>query len=275
MNLRLFIGCAAACLGMALAWNVSASVIPKMRLDQVYSNADMVVQGTVIESTSEWKEYDGNKLLFTYYTVRITSSLKKIAPGRETLKVRTVGGADGTGFHQTLEGEASMSVGEEVVLFLTNEKGWDLPIVEGFYQGKYRVERDKRGNIVSLSRDHGQIPGNQPTFESRIPAGDFLSQMRSLHRGNMELSRSGGGPVTILQPVSNAKSVGGNLFSAANGFFNNDLNGDGSTDTKDLVILLGSWNEAGGASDINGDGIVDGGDLERLLTNLKGRPNNR
>ncbi len=269
MKVRLTIGITAMCLSLLMVSASVASTIPKMPLDHVYNDADMVVQGTVIDSTTEWKEYDGNRLLFTYYTVSVSSSLKKIAPGTQEVIVRTVGGRDATGYNQTLVGEATMTRGEEVVLFLKHEEGWNHPVVKGFFQGKYRVERDDGGEIVSLSRDRGQRPGAQPKFESRLSAWDFMAQMRSLHRGDVEYTGDSDGPLHTLRPVSKAETGRTDeLFTAANGFYRTDLNGDGSVDSNDLILLIYSLHLRGGPTDINGDATVLP-DLHRLLSAMK------
>lgn len=171
----------AACLlaGVLFVPFVAASVIPKMTIEQVYAHAHHIVQGTVIHQKSEWKEYDGNRLIFTYSTIQITQSWKRATPESGQIVVRTVGG-EVDGYHQTLLGEASLSVNEEVLLFLQDEQGWSRPSVVGFYQGKHRVERNRANKAVSLVRDKGQSPGAKPRFEQRVSMSVMLKKLADL-----------------------------------------------------------------------------------------------
>jgi len=56
-----------------------------------------------------------------------------------------------------------------------------------------------------------------------------------------------------------AKSFAGSSCNLA------DLNGDGTVDTQDLLILLGAWGDKGGAADFDNDGTVGVSDLLILL----------
>ena len=50
-----------------------------------------------------------------------------------------------------------------------------------------------------------------------------------------------------------------------------DADGDGDSDVDDLLMLLGSYGDAGGAGDLNHDGVVDLDDLLEILANF-GQP---
>ena len=63
-----------------------------------------------------------------------------------------------------------MTVGEEVVLYLSTDDGWDTPAVVGFHQGKFRVHRDVGGRIGTLTRDQGARPDRLPRDPARLRA---------------------------------------------------------------------------------------------------------
>ena len=97
-----------------------------------------------------------------------------------------------------------------------------------------------------------------------------MAQMRSLHRGGVEDTGDSDGRIHTLRPVSKAESGRTDeLFTAANGFYRTDLNGDGSVDSNDLIILIYSLHLRGGPTDINGGATVDLPDLHRLLSAMK------
>jgi len=65
--------------------------------------------------------------------------------------------------------------------------------------------------------------------------------------------------------VGNSGDVSLMVFYAADLECPADVTGDGVVDVLDLLELLGTWGQTGGAADINGDGIVDVLDLVALL----------
>ena len=148
-----------------------------------------VIQGTVIEQTSFWHESEGHRLIITHSTIRVVRAWKQdIAEGQEVV-VRTIGG-EVEGYHQTLLGEAALSPNEEVVLFLQDEDGWEHPSVVGFYQGKYRVERDEKNETVSLVRDKGQRPGGVGKVDQRLAMTSFVRKMQAIERAGAKSSPS-------------------------------------------------------------------------------------
>lgn len=159
----------------------SASVIPVMALEQIHARANRVIQGTVIDQTSFWHESEGHHLIITHSTIRVARAWKQDIPENGHVVVRTIGG-EVEGYHQTLLGEAALSPNEEVVLFLQDEEGWEHPSVVGFYQGKYRVEHDEKGEAVSLIRDKGQRPGGVGKVDQRLSMTSFVRKMQNIER---------------------------------------------------------------------------------------------
>src|SRR5262249_48118974 len=103
-------------------------------------SSDAVVRGKVKATQSHWSA--DHKRIITDVTIEVAEFFK--GGGSSTLVVQQPGGEiDGIG--QKVSGLASVSEGEEVVLFLEH-LGKGKYRVNGMAQGKYRVERssDKR-----------------------------------------------------------------------------------------------------------------------------------
>lgn len=249
-----------------VASSASASEIPKMSLEQVYDASDAIVHGRVVAQESKWESVGGNNLIFTYTDVEVYSALKGPASSRR-VTVRTVGGHV-DGYNQALIGEAVLTKGEEVVLFLENEAGWSAPAVVGFFQGKYAVDHTSMGPQVV--RDTGAEAGKAPRLDG-ISAGDaFLSELnRIASRDPGERTPEG---VTMLTPVVRDVDLTGRLGEFARtlsrGTFTTDINADGLIDMNDVPDFVESFVNQSPEADVNADGIVDMGDLQRLIADL-------
>ena len=236
MNLRVLL--VAFALLMALPSLSEASVIPKLTFHQLYERADRVVHGWVIDQHSQWEEYDGNRLIFTYSTIAVASTLKEAAPLRGTIVVRTVGGRI-DGYNQTLVGEATLSVNEEVVLFLEDREEWTVPAIVGFYQGKYRVKRDSAGNAVTVTRHRGQLPGATPQPDLDLPIATFMSYLIAAQSEIAERGEEATALVPMVDPAR-VRSAGKRLLDVAN-VLRGDLNSDGHVTRQDVMILISQW----------------------------------
>jgi|GEM_PF-506695 len=250
----------AACVA-ALAASAGASTIPEMSLGDVYRDAGVVVHGRVVSQESHWENINGNNIIFTYSTVDVFSSLKGAA-GR-SVTVRTVGG-NVDGYNQALIGEATISDGEEVVLFLGNEEGWPAPDVVGFYQGKYRVvEHDGE---VMLAMDNGQQGTGPSRTLLETPMDEFISRLDSARA----TGRDDAG--TTLVPIRGASQLSGDLAlmsrSLERGALPSDMNRDGVVDALDLVEVADGLGAGSADADVNNDGVVDANDVADVLRNM-------
>ncbi|MFT5423696.1 MAG: hypothetical protein ACI89L_001484 [Phycisphaerales bacterium] len=251
-----------------VASSSSASNIPKMTLEQVYDASDAIVHGRVVAQQSKWESVGGNNLIFTYTDVEVYSSLKGQGQARATMvTVRTVGGHV-DGYNQALIGEAVLTKGEEVVLFLENEAGWSAPAVVGFFQGKYAVDQTSMG--PQIVRDTGAEAGKAPRFDQMQAGEDFLSELNRIsQRGPGERAAEG---VNMLAPVVSERELTGELGvfarTVSRGTFSTDINADGLIDMNDVPEFVDAFVNQSMDADVNADGIVDMGDLQRLIEDL-------
>ena len=260
--------CTLAALAVAglAASTSSASDIPKMSLEQVYDASDAIVHGRVVAQESKWESVGGNNLIFTYTDVEVYSALKGKGQAKK-LTVRTVGGRV-DGYNQSLIGEAVLTKGEEVVLFLENEAGWTFPAVVGFFQGKYAVDHTSMG--PQIVRETGAEAGKAPRIDG-VRAGDaFISELNRI--ANREPGERAAEGVTMLTPVVSDRELTGRLAEFARtvsrGTFSTDINADGLIDMNDVPDFVDAFVNQSLEADVNADGIVDMGDLQRLIEDL-------
>lgn len=116
---------AVACPALA-AQAVAASV------EDLTRSSDLVVRGRVVSTTARWSE----GRIYTHAEIQVATTLRGKAQGRVT--VVTPGGVvDDLG--QRVDGAATFTKGEEVVLFLGRPDGGRYRVI-GLGQGKFAVE---------------------------------------------------------------------------------------------------------------------------------------
>jgi hypothetical protein len=169
--------------GLALSIPTAASGVPEMSLPEVLKESRAVVHGVVVDQFSQWEEFDGNKIIFTYSTLRVDhADFLRLAPARNVV-VRTVGGTVDD-YTQVLIDEASFQLGEEVVVFLGLEDDWMHLSVVGFHQGKYEVVRDVRGRMSGLRKARGAQAGDEPAVANPVvPLTRFAADLKRARAG--------------------------------------------------------------------------------------------
>ena len=132
---------------LVLAVPMSASQFVELPFEQVATESQLIVRGSVERTFSAWDS--AHEVIFTYATVRVDRYFGDTA-GSETLVVREVGGSV-DGYTQEAIGFPAIREGEDVVLMLAKwEDGEDYRI-HAFNQGKYLVRN--RGGVEYLYAD--------------------------------------------------------------------------------------------------------------------------
>jgi hypothetical protein len=124
----------------AAATGTFASTFLKQSVGDLMRASHGVVHARVTQVQSDWNS--DHTYVFTYVTLEVKRALQ--GPKRAYETVRVPGGQVGD-FHAVMEGAPEFKVGDEVVVFLGT---WDdgVTMVEGYFQGLSRVERDAAGN---------------------------------------------------------------------------------------------------------------------------------
>ena len=121
-----------------LAAPARSTIVRSMNLDQLAHEADAVIHGRITHRSSSWN--DTKSRIYTVTQVEVIETIKGQAKAQQILKIRQIGGTV-DGITQTIVGNASLTVGEEVVLFLDRDEKKPLYYVIGMAQGKYTVDR--------------------------------------------------------------------------------------------------------------------------------------
>lgn len=117
-----------------------ASTFLKQDVGDLIRSSQGVVHAQVTEVRSEWNA--DHTFIFSYVTLEVKRALQGPKHAYET--VRVPGGVV-DGYRVVMEGAPDFKVGDNVVVFLG---AWDdgALMVEGYYQGLSKVDRDAIGN---------------------------------------------------------------------------------------------------------------------------------
>lgn len=166
-----------------------AAVSIAYTLDKLVSESTAVVVATSVEQRSEWAELGGSRRIVTYTKLNVSEAV--FGGATEGIWVRTLGGVVGR-IGQQVSGEATLSLDEKAVIFLTHaiDGAW---VVTGMGQGHYPVRRvaDVRAPLVerlSASPQVGTLVARragEPLAHARLvgrPVSEALSAIRAVKR---------------------------------------------------------------------------------------------
>lgn len=129
---------AAICAVFALHTATATTVIPPS-FDELVDQAQLIFQGTVTDTKSQWAGEGGTRRIVTFVTFKVDEPIKG-EPGA-TYTLRMLGGTvDG----QTMEVTDSpkFKAGDRDIVFVENNGSQFIPLV-GIMHGRFRVQEDK------------------------------------------------------------------------------------------------------------------------------------
>ena len=151
-----------------------ATLVPRMSVEQMIDDSDLIVHGTVLRSWSGWDR--ARQFIWTHYELRVSDTMKGLPSIR--LVVSEPGGIIGETAMQ-IAGAPRYEDGEEVVLFLNRTPIGYLRSC-GWGQGKFGVSSLGGGaGLVVRSAVSGvsfvEAPGGQPAGlkQAQTPVGSF------------------------------------------------------------------------------------------------------
>src|SRR5664279_1808123 len=160
------------CVGLAVVSVRATTVIPPT-FDQLVTDAELIFQGTVTASHSQWIGQGTERHIVTHVTFRIEDALKG-APGK-SYTIQMLGG--------TLDGETievsdspKFKVGDRDILFVEHNGNQFVPLV-GIMHGRFHVQTDSGGREI-VTKDNGAPLANADklgTDEQAAVAGRALS----------------------------------------------------------------------------------------------------
>jgi hypothetical protein len=137
------------CIGLAAASVRATTVIPPT-FDQLVSDAEVIFQGTVTDTRSEWTGQGTERVIVTYVTFKIDDAIKGAPGGSYT--IRMLGG--------TVDGETAevadaprFKAGDRDILFVEHNGNQFVPLV-GIMHGRFHVQTDAAGREI-VAKDDG------------------------------------------------------------------------------------------------------------------------
>jgi hypothetical protein len=135
---------------IAVATARATTVIPPT-FDQLVADAEMIFEGTVSSTRSEWTGQGTDRHIVTYVTFKVEDALKG-TPGAETTLRMFGGTVDG----QTIEvaDAPRFKIGDRDILFVEHNGTQFIPLV-GIMHGRFHVQRDGIGVNEIIAKDNG------------------------------------------------------------------------------------------------------------------------
>jgi hypothetical protein len=156
-----------------LAVVANATTLARMRFEELARQATAVARVRCLAATSFWE----NGEIWTDTNFEVIEQAKGFLPG--VIRIRTLGGSVGH-LHSRIEDVPVFHTGEEAYLFLWGREGEPLRVL-GWAQGTFRIARDARTDVETVTQDSSAVP----VFDPRM--------RRFQHRGIRNL------PLTIFQ----------------------------------------------------------------------------
>lgn len=143
---------------------VSATTIIPVSIERLTQESSSVVEGTAVQSWSQWNPQ--HTLIFTYTRFDVSRTLKGSAGSN--VVVKQIGGSAG-GYTQRVSGVRHWRPGEQAVLFLQPSKAGDgISEVTGLMQGNFVMQKSTTGVVT--------VTNGVPGVSSLQPASGQLSR---------------------------------------------------------------------------------------------------
>lgn len=160
------------CVGLAVVSVRATTVIPPT-FDQLVSDAELIFQGKVTASRSQWIGAGAERHIVTDVTLSIEEAIKG-APGK-SYTIRMLGG--------TVDGETievsdapKFNVGDRDILFVEHNGNQFIPLV-GIMHGRFHVQTDSGGREFVTKESGASLanPDKLGTDERAAVTGPALS----------------------------------------------------------------------------------------------------
>lgn len=137
------------CVGLAPVSAQATTVVPPT-FDQLVTEAELIFEGTVTETRSQWTGAGAERHIATHVTFNIEDAIKGV-PGK-SYTIQILGGTvDG----ETMEVSDAprFKVGDRDILFVEHNGAQFVPLV-GIMHGRFHVQTDADGRDV-VAKDNG------------------------------------------------------------------------------------------------------------------------
>jgi hypothetical protein len=128
----------------------SATTLARLRFEELAGQATAVARLRCIGAQTRWE----NGEIWTETLFEVVASQKGLLPGPVT--IRTMGGSVGN-LHSRIEGVPAFRAGEEAYVFLWGREGEPYRVL-GWSQGTFRIARDTRTGVETVTQDSADAP---------------------------------------------------------------------------------------------------------------------
>lgn len=146
-----------------LAIAANATTLARMRFEELAQQATAVARMRCLTTRSFWL----NGEIWTDTQFEVVEQAKGALPA--TVIVRTLGGSLGN-LHSRVEETPVFHPGEETFLFLWGRKGEPLRVL-GWSQGTFRIARDTRNGMETVTQDSAAVPLFDPLARRFVHGG--------------------------------------------------------------------------------------------------------
>ena len=137
--------------GLALlAVVANATTLARLRFEELAKQATAVARLRCLGAESRWE----NGEIWTEARFEVLEQNKGLLPGLVT--IRTLGGSVGN-LHSRIEGVPAFRQGEEAYVFLWGREGEPYRVL-GWSQGTFRIARDARTGVETVTQDSAAAP---------------------------------------------------------------------------------------------------------------------
>jgi molybdopterin-binding protein len=157
---------------------VSATTLQRLSIDQLTAGSDAVARVNFSGTESRWE----NGTIWTVTTLRVVEIIKGTLPAE--ISVRLPGGRVGH-LTATVEGTPRFHAGDDAIVFLKTSPAGGFSVA-GWVQGTFRVSRDPRTGVQSVTQDSSAFAVFDSTTRSfrtegihRMPVEEFRGRVAS------------------------------------------------------------------------------------------------
>lgn len=164
------------------ATSVHATTVIPPTFDQLVSDAEVIFEGTVTDTRSEWSGQGSERVIVTYVTFKIADAMKGAPGGSYT--IRMAGGTIGDET-QEVSDAPRFKTGDRDILFVEHNGSQFVPLV-GIMHGRFHVRTDAAGHEIVLKDDGASLTNvsklgqdeKGATTGPALSATDFKSAIR-------------------------------------------------------------------------------------------------
>jgi len=163
---------------------VYATTVIKMDFDSIVKSADVIISGKVveIEAKREINPTTSKYSIYTHVTIELDDKLKgDIKDNFYTIRI--LGGViPGEEIGEAMAGAPKFKKGQEVFLFLKNDKTLYSPVI-GFSQGRFNIKTDPKTGMKKVYDNMGKpvtekfLTGDNSKDATRAVGLDFFKSL--------------------------------------------------------------------------------------------------